>query len=132
MPSKLTMLRSGLFACLLLLTSLVAFSQEKKITGKVTDVSNLPVAGATVAIKGSNVATQTNADGNFTLSVPANAVLVISFVGFEPREVPVGAQSDLSISLASSSSNLNEVVVTGYSSQQRRNIVGAVATVKGD
>jgi len=132
MPSKLTMLRSGLFACLFMLSSLVSMSQDRKITGKVTDASNLPVAGATIAVKGSNVATQTNADGIFSLTVPANSVLVVSFVGFEPREYPVGTQSNLSISLTSATSNLNEVVVTGYSSQQRRNIVGAVSTIKGD
>jgi len=111
---------------------LIAFSQQKTISGKVTDASNLPVAGATIAIKGNNVATQTNADGTFSLSVPADAVLVVSFVGFEPKEVSVGTQSSLSITLSSSSSNLNEVVVTGYSSQQRRNIVGAVSTIKGE
>lgn len=131
MPSKLTMLRSGLFVCLLMFT-LAAFSQTRTITGKVTDATNLPVAGATVSVRGTNVATQTNADGAFTLSVPANSTLVVSFVGFEQREVAVGSQTNLSISLASSSSNLNEVVVTGYSSQQRRNIVGAVSTIKGD
>ncbi|MBC7828155.1 MAG: TonB-dependent receptor [Chitinophagaceae bacterium] len=128
---KLTALRSWWTACLLLFAT-IAFAQQRTISGKVTDANNAPVAGATVAVKGANVATQTNAQGDFSLSVPGNnSVLVISYVGFEQREVAVGSQSAVAINLTASSSNLNEVVVTGYTSQQRRNIVGAVATVSG-
>jgi len=128
---KLTALRSWWTACLLLLAT-IGFAQQRTITGKVTDASNSPVAGATIALKGANIATQTNAEGNFSLSVPGNnSVLVISSIGFEQREMAVGSQSNVVINITSSSSNLNEVIVTGYSSQQRRNIVGAVATVSG-
>ena len=131
MLSKLTALRSWWTACLLLFTT-IAFAQQKTITGKVTDANNAPVAGATVAVKGGNIGTQTNATGDFSITVPNNnAVLSISYVGFEPRDVAVGNQSALTIGLVASSSNLNEVVVTGYTSQQRKNIVGAVATVSG-
>jgi hypothetical protein len=132
MLSKLTASRSWWTACLLLFTT-IAFAQERTVTGKVTDANNnAPVAGATVALKGSQVATQTNAQGDFSISVPgSNSVLVITFVGFEQREIAVGNDNTLTISLVASSSNLNEVVVTGYTSQQRRNIVGAVATVSG-
>jgi TonB-dependent starch-binding outer membrane protein SusC len=131
MLSKLTALRSWWTACLLLFAT-IAFAQQRTISGKVTDANNAPVAGATVAVKGSNVATQTNAQGDYTLAVTGdNSVLVISFVGFEQREIAVGNQSALNISMVASSSNLNEVVVTGYTSQQRKNIVGAVATVSG-
>lgn len=131
MLSKLTALRSWWTVCLLLFAT-IGFAQQRTITGKVTDANNVPVAGATVALKGSNVATQTDAQGDFSLAVPGdNSVLVISFVGFEQREVAVGTQNALAINLTASSSNLNEVVVTGYTSQQRKNIVGAVATVSG-
>ena len=120
MLSKLTALRSWWTACLLLFAT-IAFAQQRTISGKVTDANNAPVAGATVAVKGSNVATQTNAQGDYTLAVTGdNSVLVISFVGFEQREIAVGNQSALNISMVASSSRLNEVVVTGYTSQQRK------------
>jgi iron complex outermembrane receptor protein len=80
--------------CLLLLFATIAFAQQRTISGKVTDANNAPVAGATVAIKGSNVATQTNAQGEYTLAVAGdNSVLIISFVGFEQREVAVGIKA---------------------------------------
>ena len=132
MLSKLTVFRSWLTVVLLLFAT-IAFAQQKTVSGKVTDATNTPVAGATVAVKGSNVATQTNAEGDFTITVPgSSAILVITFVGFEQIEVAVGNQTNLTVSLVATSSNLNEVVVTGYTGQQRRGIVGAVATVKGE
>ncbi len=128
---NLTALRSWWTVCLLLFAT-IAFAQQKTVTGKVTDANNAPVAGATVSVKGGNTATQTNATGDFSILVPGNnAVLSVTFVGFEPRDVAVGNQTNLAIGLVASSSNLNEVVVTGYTSQQRRNIVGAVASVSG-
>ena len=132
MFSKLTALRSWLTACLLFATTIV-FAQQKTVTGKVTDVSSAPIAGATVAVKGSNVATQTNAQGEFTLSVPGdNPVLVVSFVGFEPREITVGDQTSVNISLSAATSNLNEVVVTGYTTQRKKDIIGAVSVVSAN
>ena len=129
MLSNLTALRSWLTACLLLFAT-IAFAQQRTITGKVTDANNAPVAGATVSIKGSNVATQTNAQGEYSLSVPGdNSVIVISFVGFEQREIAVGSQSNLSINLVPTTSNLNEVVVTGYTTQRKKDIIGAVSVV---
>ncbi len=68
--------------------------------------------------------------GAFLLSVPENATLVVSFVGFKPLEVTVGSSSSLDIKLETSASSLNELVVTGYTTQQRKEIVGAVSTVK--
>ena len=87
MPSKLTAARSWLIACLLLFTT-ASFAQQKTVTGKVTgDKDKQPVVGATISVKGTTTATQTNTDGSFTITVPnANSVLVISFVGFESAE----------------------------------------------
>ncbi|MGH2644508.1 MAG: SusC/RagA family TonB-linked outer membrane protein, partial [Chitinophagaceae bacterium] len=85
----------------------------------------------TVQVKGTNTGTVTDAQGRFSLEVPDNAVLNISSVGFESMDVPVGEQTSLHITLKASSSTLNELVVTGYTSQLQKNITGAVSSVKG-
>ncbi len=131
MPSKLTAARSWLIACLLLFTT-VSFAQQKTVTGKVTgDKDKQPIFGATVAVKGSNTATQTNADGAFTIAVPgSNSILVVTFVGFETIEVPVGSRSVVDITLKERTTTLTDVVVTGYSSQAKKDITGSVSVVK--
>ena len=130
MPFNLAALRMWLVVCLVFLTT-IAFAQ-KTVSGKITDAANQPVVGATVSVKGTNNATQTSSEGTFSISVPSNnSVLVISSVGFETQEIPVGTQSSVNISMSNTTANLNEVVVTGYATQQRRSITGAVATVKG-
>src|SRR4030095_13499637 len=102
---------------ILLLFTTLAFAQ-KNITGKVTGApNNQPIYGATVAVKGTTVATQTNADGLFTIRVPnEKSILVITFVGYAPSEVVSGDKSTIEISLKEATSTLTDVVVTGYSS----------------
>lgn len=131
MPSKLTAVRLWLLACLLIATT-AAFAQPKTVSGRVTsDKDKQPVFGATVSVKGSTVATQTGADGSFTITVPSsNSVLVVSFVGFESIEVPVAGKAALDISLKEKSTTLTDVVVTGYSSQAKKDITGSVSVVK--
>jgi TonB-dependent starch-binding outer membrane protein SusC len=130
MPSRQTVLQSWLTVCLLLFAT-IAFSQ-RTVTGRVSGSNNQPIVGATVSVKGTQVATTTGDDGGFSIAVPGNQnALVISSIGFTEQEVPIGS-GPVNVVLSESTSNLNEVVVTGYSSQQRRNIVGAVSTVKGE
>jgi TonB-linked SusC/RagA family outer membrane protein len=89
------------------------FAQNRTVTGTVTAKEDgLPIPGATVKVKGSNVGTQTNTAGKFTLSVPSGATLVVSFVGYTPHQVAVGEQSTLNVALVASSSALGEVVIT--------------------
>jgi TonB-linked SusC/RagA family outer membrane protein len=122
---------AGCCCLLILFCCNSTFAQTKKITGKVTSSENSePVLGATVQVKGTSTGTVTDVNGAFSLSVPENATLVVSFVGFKPLEVTVGSSSSLDIKLESSASSLNELVVTGYTTQQRKEIVGAVSTVK--
>lgn len=128
MPLKLTALRMWLVVCSVFITT-IAFSQ-KTVSGKITDANNQPLAGATVTVRGSNTATQTGSDGSFSLSVPNdNAVLVISSVGFENQDIAVAGQSNLNISMRNATSSLNEVVVTGYTTQRKKDIIGAVSVV---
>jgi TonB-linked SusC/RagA family outer membrane protein len=114
---------------MLLFFSSAAISQTL-ITGKVKDARNQPVHGATVIIKGTNNATVTNAEGGFSINTRGNkGSLVISFVGHDPIEVPIGSNNNLDITLIESTSTLNDVVVTGYSSQAKKDITGSVSVV---
>ncbi|MBY0535439.1 MAG: TonB-dependent receptor [Chitinophagaceae bacterium] len=131
MPSKLTVVRLWLTAIALMFAT-VTFAQQKTITGKVTsDKDKTPIFGATVTVKGSTTGTQTNADGNFSIQVPnSNAVLVVTFVGFETQEVSVANKAVMEIALKEKSTTLTDVVVTGYSSQAKKDITGSVSVVK--
>lgn len=118
----------NVLACLLF--SVAGFTQERTVTGTVKDQNNSPVTGATVTVKGTTVATQTNATGNFSISVPANSsILVVSFVGSETQEVPVTGQEPITVSLKPANNTLSDVVVTGYTSQRKQDVTGAVAVV---
>ncbi len=114
---------------LLLFTSGVLLAQ-KTISGKVTDGKGDPIANASVTVKGSKVGTTTNDEGNFTLSLTANAkTLVISAVGSETKEVTLGSQSNYSISLAEVDSQMEEVVVVGYGTQSAKSFTGSASKV---
>lgn len=131
MPSKLTV-RLWL-ALIMLLPATTMLAQQKVITGKVTDQNNQAVAGATITVKGTTLATQTNAMGTFSINVPgANTVLVFSSVGYEPKEFTVGSNTTVNVSLKTTTSNLNEVVITGYTAQRKKDITGSVAVVAVD
>src|SRR2546423_7805158 len=120
-------------SCLLMLSlfSLTVFSQ-KRVTGTVNANDTTPIAGASVQVAGTSVGTVTLSDGTFALTVPAGRnTLVISFVGYKMKEVNIGSQNHVTVSLEEDVSGLNEAIVTGYTSQARKNIVGAVSTVTG-
>lgn len=111
-----------------------AASAQKTITGKVIGgTDHQPIIGATVQIKGANTGTATNAQGVFTLSIPGkgNDVLEVSSIGFQTQDVTVGDQSSLTITLQENTSTLNELVVTGYTTQVKKNITGAIASIDG-
>src|SRR4051812_3158697 len=120
-----------LFLILLLFiyTSVLA---QKRITGRIINQENRqPVSGATVLVKGTPTATQTAADGSFAISTTAaNPTLVVSTVGFVQQEIPIRNQNNVTVSLQSSTANLSEVVVTGYTAQRKKEITGAVAVVR--
>jgi TonB-linked SusC/RagA family outer membrane protein len=116
---------------LLFLSSLL-LAQQKQVTGKILGEDGRPVAGATVTVKGTTSSTITSEDGNFAFTVPATATtLVVTSVGFDVQEIPIGSGENLSVYLRQGAGALNEVVVTGYTSQQRRSITGAVSSIKG-
>lgn len=103
------------------------------IKGVVRDVSGNPLAGATVAVKGTSNITQTDSNGEFTLDIPhEKAVLVISFIGFEPREVIAGNSTDIVIELLVTTTQMSDIVVVGYGTQKKANLTGAVDQVNAE
>ena len=100
------------------------------MSGKVTDgENNASVPGATVQVKGTNKGVTTNSEGSYTIEVPNEATLIFSSVGYSPREISVGNQSVINILLSPDAQALSEVVVTGYGSQRKKDITGAVTVV---
>lgn len=121
-----------LINCILILACYFqSFAQQKTITGTVTSSNTgQPVIGVTVTVKGSKEATQTNADGKFSIVVPANSqTLMISSVGFESQDVAISGQTTIPVVLQVSNSRLNEVVVVGYGTQKRKDLTGAISSI---
>lgn len=117
------------FALILASHSVVA--QTVTVSGTVSEASG-PLPGVNVVVKGTDNGTSTDFDGNYTLNnVDANATLVFSFVGYITKEVPLNGQTTLNVILDSDSQALDEVVVVGYGSQNKRDITGAVSSIKG-
>ncbi len=110
----------------------MSMTQAGNITvkGKIVDEEGEPLPGATVQQKGTSNGSITDMNGNFSLSVPSDATLIVSFIGFKSIEVPVGGKTDLgNITLVSESKELDQVVVIGYGTQRKVDLTGSVAVV---
>lgn len=104
---------------------------QKTISGTITDDDGMPLPGANIVEKGTSNGVQTDFDGNFTINVSdENAVLVVSFVGFLNQEIEVGNQNSVAVQLMSDAESLEEVVVTGYGSQRKSDVTGAISSIK--
>lgn len=104
-------------------------TETKKISGKVLDETGQPVIGAGVFVKGTTIGTTTDADGNYNLEVPPGAVLQISCIGFQPRDISTGSQETGRIVLQEGMNTLDESIVVGYGTQKKANLTGAVDQV---
>lgn len=105
--------------------------QGIEITGVVTDSKNMPIPGVNIKEKGTNNGIQSDFDGKFSIRVSgSNSILVFSFVGFETLEITIGQSKSLNVILKDQNSALNEVVVVGYGAVKKKDLTGAVATVK--
>src|SRR5687768_7382333 len=126
MKIKLLLPGAVLYALLFIvfIHPLTSRAQEKTniIKGTVRGATDLPVAGASVIIKGTETGTITNQQGEFSLNAPGNATLVITAVDHEPNEVKVNNRSVLAISLKQLEKALNEVVVIGYGTQRKKDV----------
>ena len=110
----------------------IAWSQTRQVTGRVlNDDNNSPLTEASVMVKGTSNGTVTNADGRFSISIPAKgATLVVSSLGFGTKEVQVTNQKEVFFKLTSSSKALDEVVVVGYGERKKSDVTGALSTVQ--
>ncbi|HEY2580196.1 MAG TPA: SusC/RagA family TonB-linked outer membrane protein, partial [Mucilaginibacter sp.] len=99
------------------------------VTGKVTDEKGEVLIGATVAAKNGKGISITDANGDFKLSAPENATLVVSYVGYQTAEIPINGRTQISVSLKPLAGNLNEVVVVGYTTQRKKDLTGAVSVI---
>jgi TonB-linked SusC/RagA family outer membrane protein len=106
----------------------------QEVRGKVTGNNGMPIPGASITIKGTKTGTAADAEGNFSLSVPDNAVLVVSAVGYQTQEMPVAGRASLEFVLVPSTlgADLNEVVVIGYGTASRRDLTGSIAKISGE
>ena len=122
----------GLFLGVLLTVSATnGFAQNVTVKGKVTDSSGAPVIGATVMLSSNQtVGTQTDLDGNYAISVPSNASLIYSCVGYATQTVAVGGRTVIDIVFAEDTEFLEETVVIGYGVQKKSDVTGAIASVK--
>lgn len=118
------------FLLVCLLTVQVAVAQQT-VSGSVTDESGIPLPGATVIEKGTRNGTASDFDGNYSISVGANAVLEFSFVGYQTVEITVGNQSNINVSLQPSN-QLDEVVVTGFGEVSKKSFAGSAKVVEGE
>ncbi|HZG25507.1 MAG TPA: SusC/RagA family TonB-linked outer membrane protein, partial [Chitinophagaceae bacterium] len=124
-------MRKILFLLMLSLSGLLVSAQQTTVKGKVTNSTGEPLAGTSVIVKGQRSGVATNAAGEFTITVPAGSTLVVTSVGFTPREFPANSDN-LAITLTADNTQLSDVVVVGYGTQSRAAITGSVVTIKNE
>ncbi|WP_316811156.1 TonB-dependent receptor [Pedobacter heparinus] len=119
------------FLCFLFTSA--ASAQDITVQGVVTDVADkLPLPGVSIQVKGTQKGTTTTADGKYTISVPANATLVFTSIGYASREIQINNQTTINVTLSTSAQDLEGVVVVGYGTQRKRDVTGSITQVKGE
>src|SRR5690606_26557936 len=125
-----TMKKQILKIIIFLMITIPGFAQQDSVNGTVTDaITNEPLPGVNVLIKGTKIGSITDIDGNYSLVVSPEDVLVFSFISYVTQEIPVGNQSRIDVSLQEDLQSLNEVVVVGYQVQRRTDLTGSIAVV---
>ena len=119
------------FLVVLMLSSSLIFAQDT-ISGSVSDADNNPIPGATIVVEGTNTGVVTDFDGNYQINASTGDQLTFSSLGFGSQTITVGNQNQINVTLMSSVDILDEVVVSGYQTQQRRSLSGAIGTVDTD
>lgn len=107
--------------------------REIRISGKVSGQNGEPLAGVSVTVKGTSIGTATDANGNYTINAPdGSTTLVFSYVGYASHEEPIDGRATINVSLVSSASELNTIVVVGYGTQRKIDVTGSVTQIKGE
>jgi TonB-linked SusC/RagA family outer membrane protein len=118
---------------LLLITPLAAQAQQRRVTGTVSSAEDQrPLSGASVIVKGGTAGTITAANGRYTIAAAADDTLVFTFIGYGSQEIAIAGREVVNATLVTEAVALAEIVVTGYGTQQRRDVTGAVASVSGE
>lgn len=135
-PSKKFAVR-GVFtcalACLMMLISLNVFAQSQTISGTVTDATtNSPLAGAAIMVKGTTVGTISDADGSYRINAKPTDVLVCTFFGYKSQEITVGNRSAVNFTIQEDNTKIDDVVVVGYGTLKKTQLVGAVENLSGE
>lgn len=124
--------RKGLLLNSLFLIALSSYGQETGLKGTVRDGAGKGIAGVTIRLKGGTASVQTNAEGSFSIQAATGSTLIITSVGYQEKQLIVGAQKTVDIALMPAENVLEELVVVGYGSQKRSDITGSVASVPKD
>lgn len=128
MKTKLSGILTLLLACVVQLT----LAQEKTVSGTIIDESGLPLPGATVLIKGTSTGTSSDFDGNYSIKATTGSTLVFTFVGYTTKEVAVGSSNSINVTMAETTSALDEVLVVAYGTQKREAITGSISVINAD
>lgn len=119
----------GVSAMMLFTVGTTMAQQKISVSGRITDSQGGALSGVTIKEKGGTVATSTNKSGNFSISVPSNATLIISNVGYQNQEVSVDGKTTITITLADGNAAIDEVVVVGYGTQKKAKLLGSISTI---
>lgn len=115
------------------LKNVYAVQQQKPVSGKVTDSANSPIPGVSVVVKGTTIGTVTDTNGNFNISnVPSNATLTFTFIGMKSQQIEIGRKSTINVILEEETIGIEEVVAVGYGSQKKRDLTGAITSVRSE
>ncbi|HEY6081815.1 MAG TPA: SusC/RagA family TonB-linked outer membrane protein, partial [Chitinophagaceae bacterium] len=137
LPEILHSMLSGELTYRIMQDNLVVISPVNEInaqitvSGAVTNVSGMPLIGVTIQVKGGTKGVVTDANGRFTIVVPENAILEVSYIGYQTVEVPVDGKTTLNVVMKASTSSLSQLVVVGYGTQRKETVSGSIASVKG-
>ncbi|MBL4561663.1 MAG: TonB-dependent receptor [Labilibaculum sp.] len=130
MELNISRLRKLLLMLVMVFSFTIIHAQEKVVTGLVTDANDgMGIPGVSVVVKGTTIGTTTDIDGNYTISVDANATIIYSFVGYRPQEILVGSQPQINVILSIETENLSEVVVIGYGTVKKEDKTGSITSV---
>lgn len=126
-------MKKTLILCFVMLTTFFVFSQNITVSGVITSADDgMPIPGASVQVKGTSTATISDLQGNYTLEVPADGILVFSFIGMETLELEINNQTKIDANLQSSTLDLGDVVVIGYTTESKKLVSSSVSNVDVD
>ena len=109
-----------------------ATAQNRQISGIVSDANGHPVAGATVIVDGTSLGTTTNTAGEYTLSAPVNGTLVVTFVGFEPQQLPIAGKTRINVTMKEDAQAIDDVIVVAFGTAKKEAFTGSAAVIKSD